>query len=251
VVTHCVVVLSTLQLHNKGQNCMKLGIMQPYFFAYIGYWQLLNYVDTYVICDDVNFRKNSWINRNYILVNGDRFLLTLQLKKASQNKFINEIEIGNNHYKILKTIACSYSKAPYFNLVYPLIEEILSTSEQNLALFLCNLIRKIVDFLEIKTELLLSSEIEKNNALKNQDKVLEICSILGADTYVNSLGGTILYEQDAFKKNNIDLYFLKPDDFEYKQFSGVHEKKLSIVDVLMFNSSDQIRKQLKQFKLMK
>ena len=230
---------------------MKLGIMQPYFFPYIGYWQLLNYVDTYVVYDDVNFITGSWINRNYILTNGKKFLLTLSLEKASQNKLINEIKICDNQYKILKTIAFSYSKAPYFNSVYPLIEDILSTREQNLALFLFNSIQQILDFLEIKTEIVLSSEIDKNNAMKGQDKVLEICRKLSADTYVNSMGGIAIYESDAFKKNNIDLYFLKPHAFEYKQFFDAFEKNLSILDVLMFNSSDQIRKQLKQFELLK
>ena len=127
---------------------MKLGIMQPYLFPYIGYWQLLNYVDTYVVYDDVNFINKGWINRNYILFNSNRLLLTLHLKQASQNKFINEIEIGNNQSKILKTIYHAYSKAPYFDFVYPLIKHIFSTNEKNLAIFLVNSIQKIVDFLE-------------------------------------------------------------------------------------------------------
>lgn len=230
---------------------MKLGIMQPYFFPYIGYWQLLNYVDTYVVYDDVNFIKGGWINRNYILSNGNRQLLTLHLKQASPNKLINEIEIGNNQKKILKTIFQSYSKAPYFDSVYPLIEDIFLTNEKNLALFLMNSIQKIADFLEIRTDFLLSSQIDKDNALKGQEKVLEICSILGADTYVNALGGMSLYESDAFKKNNMGLFFLKPLDLGYKQFSGVVEKNLSIIDVLMFNSPGEVRNQLTQFELIK
>lgn len=230
---------------------MKLGIMQPYFFPYIGYWQLLNYVDTYVVYDDVNFIKGGWINRNYILSNSDKLLLTLNLKQANPNKHINEIDIGKNQKKILKTLFQSYSKAPYFNSVYPLIEDIFSTKEQNLALFLLNSIQKIVEFLKIKTKIVLSSEIDKNNALKGQDKVLEICSKLGADTYVNALGGITLYDSNLFKKKNIDLFFLKLRDFEYKQFSGAFETNLSILDVLMFNSPGEIGKYLTQFELLK
>ncbi len=122
------------------------------------------------------------------------------MKQASPNKLINEIKIGNNQKKILKSIFQSYSKAPYFGSVFPLIEDIFSTDEQNLALFLMNSIQKIEDFLEIRTDILLSSQIDKDNALKGQDKVLEICSTLGADTYVNALGGMALYESDAFEK---------------------------------------------------
>lgn len=230
---------------------MKLGIMQPYFFPYIGYWQLLNYVDTYVVYDDVNFINKGWINRNYILFNGKRLLLTLHLKQASQNKLINEIEIGKNQSKILKTISHAYSKAPYFDSVYPLIEDIFLTDEQNLALFLLNSIQKIAYFLEIRTEIFLSSKIHKNNALKGQDKILEICTLLGANTYVNAINGRDLYESDIFEKREIDLYFLKSLEIEYKQFSNVFDKNLSIIDVLMFNSPQEVLNHLKKFDLLK
>ena len=100
---------------------MKVGIMQPYFFPYIGYWQLINAVDKFVIYDDVNFIKGGWINRNKILVNGQARYINLQMHKASQNKLINEIEVlGNKVYnkKLLKNIESSY-KSTVFCKVYP------------------------------------------------------------------------------------------------------------------------------------
>ena len=229
---------------------MKLGIMQPYFFPYIGYWQLLNFVDVYVVYDDVNYIKGGWINRNYILSNKKKLLLTMPLKQASSNKLIKEIEIENDLNKILKTICQSYSKSPYFNCVYPLIEDIISVSERNLALFLLNSIQKISSYIGIKTKILLSSQIEKNNSLKGQDKVLEICAVMGADMYVNALGGTNLYDAAVFKKYNIDLCFLKAIGVEYKQLSGYFEKNLSIIDIFMMNSPDDIANQLLMFDLL-
>ena len=83
---------------------MQIAIMQPYFFPYIGYWQLINIVDTFVIFDDVNFIKKGYINRNSILVGGQSQRCTLELIKASQNKLIYEVEVGNNTNKIIKTI---------------------------------------------------------------------------------------------------------------------------------------------------
>ena len=83
---------------------MTLAIMQPYLFSYIGYWQLINAVDTFVIFDDVNFIKKGYINRNSILVGGKSQQITLELIGASQNKLINEIKVGNNSQKLLKTI---------------------------------------------------------------------------------------------------------------------------------------------------
>ena len=105
---------------------MTLAIMQPYLFPYIGYWQLLNAVDTFVLYDDVNYINKGYINRNSILVDGKAQQFTLELINASQNKLINEIEIGNNSKKLLKTITQSYIKAPFFEDIITLIEEILT-----------------------------------------------------------------------------------------------------------------------------
>jgi len=80
---------------------MKLGIMQPYFLPYIGYFQLIKAVDKYVIYDDVNFIKGGWINRNRILLNGSAFMINVPMQGASSSKKINEIEIGLNRDKIL------------------------------------------------------------------------------------------------------------------------------------------------------
>lgn len=228
---------------------MKLGIMQPYFFPYIGYWQLLNYVDTYVVYDDVNYIKGGWINRNFILANGKKSLLTLQLKKASPNKLINEIEIGDNFNKKLKTISQAYSKAPFFDSIFPIIESLFMSSESNLAFFLFESIKKISEYLEIKTSILLSSSLQKDNSLSGQDKIVNICQKLEADTYVNAIGGQDLYSKNIFLENNIKLDFLKSNSIEYPQFNNEFIANLSMIDVLMFNSPSQIKEYLSRFEL--
>lgn len=228
---------------------MKLGIMQPYFFPYIGYWQLLNYVDTYVVYDDVNYIKRGWINRNFILANGNKTLLTLQLKKASQNKLINEIEIGDNFNKKLKTISQAYSKAPFFDSIFPIIESLFMSSESNLAFFLFESIKKISEYLEIKTSILLSSSLQKDDSLSGQDKIVNICQKLEADTYVNAIGGQDLYSKNIFLENNIKLDFLKSNSIEYPQFNNEFIANLSMIDVLMFNSPGQIKEYLSRFEL--
>ena len=105
---------------------MRLAVMQPYFFPYIGYFQLINAVDKFVFYDDVNYIKGGWINRNNILVNKQKKLISLNLVASSSNKNINEIRIGNRKNKVLNTIRQSYTKAPYFNKVFPIIEEIFN-----------------------------------------------------------------------------------------------------------------------------
>ena len=104
---------------------MKIAIMQPYFFPYLGYWQLMNIVDKFVIYDDVNYIKRGWINRNRILVEGKPFYIHVPVMKASQNKIINEMEVfvdSSLRKKELKTIELAYKKAPFFDSVYPLIK---------------------------------------------------------------------------------------------------------------------------------
>lgn len=231
---------------------MKIGIMQPYFFPYIGYWQLINAVDKYVIYDDVNFIKGGWINRNRILINGEPALVKLQMKRASQNKLINEVELANDdtyNKKLLKTIERCYKKAPYFQDVFTIIESIINNDESNLAKYLAYSINEICKYLHIDTEIILSSTINKNNFLKGQDKVIEICKILGGDKYYNALGGIELYLYKDFYNEGIELKFLKSKSIEYKQFKNNFVENLSIIDVMMFNSIDDIKNKLEMYEL--
>lgn len=143
---------------------MKLGIMQPYFLPYIGYWQLLNAVDTYVLYDDVNFIKGGWINRNRILQNGSPAYINVPMIGASSFKKINEIGINRNPQvlsKPLKTIEQNYRKAPMFGSVFPLMEEIFCFQTGNLSEFLFHSIASVCGFLGIHTKIILSSELEK------------------------------------------------------------------------------------------
>lgn len=227
--------------------------MQPYFFPYIGYWQLINAVDKYVIYDDVNFIKRGWINRNKILMNGESKLINIQMRKVSQNKLINEIEVlGNFIYKkkLLKTLEICYKKTPYYKDVFPVIESILTLNEKNLARYLEFSIRRVSEYLSIDTEFIVSSMITKNNNLRGQEKIIEICKVLGADEYINSIGGQNLYSSSDFVTKGIRLKFLQTGDIEYKQFKSEFVPNLSIVDVMMFNEPRQINKMLDDYVLL-
>jgi hypothetical protein len=231
---------------------MKLGIMQPYFFPYIGYWQLINAVDKYIIYDDVNFIKGGWINRNSILMNGKDKLINLQLHNASPNKLINEVEVlGNPIYnkKLLKTLESCYKKAPYFPNTFIVIESVINQKEKNLAKYLEFAIKKVCDYLSIDTELIVSSTIRKNNELRSQDKVIEICKILGADEYINAIGGQKLYSYSDFSTKGIGLKFLQTGDIKYTQFKSEFVPNLSIIDVMMFNNQEEISKMLDDYQL--
>ena len=231
---------------------MKVGIMQPYFFPYIGYWQLINAVDKYVIYDDVNYIKRGWINRNRILINNSIENINLSINKASQNKLINELSLfepNKNFNKILKTIGYNYRKAKEFDSVFSVIEKIFSCKEENLAKFLEHSIRELSNYMGIETEIIVSSDIVKDNTLHGQKKIIDICEVLKGDVYINAIGGQELYDKENFLKQNIDLKFLMSNMREYKQFGNVFQPGLSIIDVLMFNSKQEIWEMLNDYKL--
>jgi len=234
---------------------MIVGVMQPYLFPYIGYWQLLNGVDTFVLFDDVNYINRGWINRNRILIDGQPKYFNVQMRGASQNQLINEVMLTNDvsaAEKQVRAIELAYKKAPYFDACFHFIADCMRYQAKNLSEFVCHSIRETVNYLRLDTKLLLSSEIEKDNQLHGQQKILDICKRLHADAYWNPIGGTELYDKEIFLQNGIDLHFLKADsDIVYSQFQG-HEFQpfLSIIDVMMFNDVEQIHDMLERYTLL-
>ena len=230
---------------------MTVGIMQPYFFPYIGYFQLMNAVDKYVIYDNIQYTKKGWINRNRILQNGKEMLITIPLEKGSASLDIKDRYVSANFdkKKLLNQIREGYRKAPFFEEVMPLIEEIINFEEDNLAVYIFNSIDKIRIYLGISTELIISSAIDTDFNLKGQDKVIAICKELGAINYYNAIGGQSLYSKTDFDKNNLNLSFLLSNPIEYKQLSNEFIPWLSILDVMMFNSVDEIKEMLNDYKL--
>lgn len=231
---------------------MKLGIMQPYFMPYIGYWQLMNLVDQYVIYDDVNFIKGGWINRNRILVNGAPKYFNVPMLGSSSNVLINEVRVDHNAAvirKSLRSIEGAYKKAPYFDIVNPMLEEILWCGEDNIAKYIEHSFRVICKYLDIRTELIVSSDLDKDTTLKGQDKVIAICRLLGATEYYNAIGGRELYSYDAFREHGLQLKFVETKNIVYQQFDNTFQPNLSIIDMMMFNSQDKIREYLEAYTL--
>lgn len=233
---------------------MKLGIMQPYLFPYLGYFQLINAVDVFVIYDDVQYIKNGWINRNKILSNRVPIMFTFGVKKDAMTMHINQRFYSENTYystkeKFLKTLFVSYHKAPHFKNTYELITEILSYEDLNVSKFNVNCLRKICDYINISTPFILSSSLEKEKELKAQEAVIGINKLLGSHCYINAIGGMEFYSPKKFKENGIKLRFIKMYDIEYPQFDEQFIPNLSIIDVLMFNSKREIETLLNDYEL--
>lgn len=213
----------------------------------------MNAVDEFVIYDNIEFSKKGWINRNRILVNGKDEYITLQLKKASDYLFVNDRYLADiwdiGKYKMLNRIKESYKKAIYFNEIFPLLENCLLFENKNLFEFILNTVNVVNSYLEITTPIVKVSKLTINNEFKAENKVIEICKARNADNYINPIGGTKLYSKEVFLKNNIELFFLKSNDIKYKQFNNEFVLWLSIIDVMMFNSKEEIKEMLNQYEL--
>jgi hypothetical protein len=233
---------------------MKLGIMQPYFLPYIGYFQLINAVDKYVIYDDVQYIVGGYINRNNFLVQGKSHLYTFPISNSTQNKQINNININininiNGLQKFKKLLEYNYKKAPYFEQVFTLFNEICGYENLRLNYFIKNSLQQICNYLKISTELLMSSELNIGLGLPKNERLQTICKELGADEYINAIGGMELYDKEDFAKQGIKLSFLKTQYIEYRQFKNDFVPNLSILDVMMFNSVETVNKMLDKFEL--
>lgn len=224
---------------------MVVGIMQPYFMPYIGYFQLMNKVDKFLVFDNIEFTKKGWFHRNRMLVNGKDTYFSLQVKKDSDFLDINQRYLAGSfkdeRLKTLRKIQGAYSKAPYFKEVFPVVESIFCFEEDNLFKFIYNSLQKLVSILGIDTELVITSTLDIDHSLKGQDKVIELCKAAGATEYINPPGGVNLYSAETFTENGLELSFIRTTDVEYPQFKAPFVPLLSIMDVMMFNTKDQIK----------
>ena len=222
---------------------MRLAIMQPYFFPYIGYFQLIAAVDLFIVYDNIKYTKKGWINRNRILQNGNDTMFSLPLKKDSDFLDVcqRELAVDFDRAKMLNQIRGAYAKAPYFTQTFGLVERIIRFEENNLFRFLLHSINQTCEHLGIVTQIKASSELSIDHQLKGQDKVLALCAAIGAETYVNAVGGLQLYSRETFLGKAVDLRFIKSNPFEYPQLGDPFVPWLSIIDVMMFNPLDIIR----------
>lgn len=217
--------------------------MQPYFFPYIGYFQLIAAVDQFIVYDNIKYTKKGWINRNRMLQNGKDVMFSLPLKNDSDSLDVCERELAAefNRDKLLSQFKGAYGRAPYFAQTFTLLEQVVRYEDANLFRFLHHSIVKTCEHLGITTEIRKSSEIAIDHSLKSQDKVLALCGAVGASTYVNASGGMELYSRETFCGKGIDLKFIKSKPFGYAQFGDEFVPWLSIIDVMMFNPLETIQ----------
>ena len=152
---------------------------------------------------------------------------------------------------MIHALECSYGKAPHFSEVMPMMEKFMLADYDNLFEYNVTAIRMICNYLGIKTEILIFSELDHSRDLKRQYRIFDVCRTPGGNEYINAIGGTELNDFEEFRENGIELAFLKSDEIIFSQFCGEFIPDLSIIDVMMFNSVPEIQDMLNRFTLIR
>jgi hypothetical protein len=220
-----------------------LGIMQPYFFPYLGYFQLIASVDAFIVYDQIEYTKKGWINRNQFLLNGKPELFTISLKDGPDTASVADREISATFRKdkLLNRIREAYRKAPQFEPGYALFERCVLNPEPNLFRYIYYSINEVCAHLGLRTQIIVSSSVETTPPTpKGKERVLALCKMMGADVYINSPGGRLLYDKEDFLTHGVQLRFLQPELSRYRQWGGEFVAGLSVLDALMFAPAEQV-----------
>ena len=225
---------------------MIIAIHQPEYLPWLGFFKKMMNVELFVFLDDVQFRKKGWQNRNRIRINDGTTLLSIPVHTHSYPK-INEVTIDNEKnwsIRHKKSILYNYARAPYFDEIKDFIESIFEKKFQYLVDLNTEIIKFIMNELEIKSKIIFSSELEISK--KGTERVLDICKAVDADHYIT---GTFWAESnlrvEEFKKSNIDVEFQKFQHPIYKQIHGEFIPEMSIID-LLFNEGRKEAKKILQ-----
>lgn len=233
---------------------MKIALMQPYFFPYIGYFQLIKSVDQFIIFDNAQYVKRSWMNRNRILnEHKESVFINIPVNRVPRETKIKEIQINNklNWQRTILNQLLIYKKAPNYSEVMKLVEECISKSVESLSLFNTNILKAICSVLEIETYIaFLSEQFPGINSSNESDEWgLQVSLASHATSYINAIGGKEFYNPKKYLDNNIEIKFIKSNRITYNQFGKNFVSNLSIIDILMFNSQKNILDMLNNYEL--
>jgi len=232
---------------------MNLAVMQPYLFPWIGYFQLIDCADRFLIYDDVQYIKGGWINRNRLLMNGQAVFFTLPVRGGSHASPINQRRFAEtferDKKRLLKTLQSAYASAPHFKSTLRVVQECLACEEDNVAQFLTRSLRILCETLNITTPLEVSSHANSAANFRGQDRLVQLCRELGATQYINAIGGRELYDPTPFAEQGVELRFLQTREIRYEQLKAPFTPNLSIIDVMMFNDRERIAALLKEYDL--
>jgi hypothetical protein len=234
---------------------MTLGIMQPYFMPYLGYFALIKHVDQFILFDTPQFIRHGWIERNKVLKpNGEPLYIKVPLQKHSRDTSINEVVIKNEENwkrKIMAQLVPYKKKAPHYSEVTALLNDIFDIETNSIVTLNFIALQKICTYLDIQTPIKIWSEmdVEIESVNAPDEWALNICKAMGADSYYNPPGGKEFFDANKYIAAGVDLNFLEIKQTPYKQLNNEFVPYLSIIDVLMFNDKESVTQMLEQIKI--
>ncbi|OOG48538.1 WbqC family protein [Rhodanobacter sp. C01] len=229
----------------------RLAGMQPYFFPYLGYWQLIAAVDYFVLFDEAQYINRGWINRNRILKQGGSWqYIQVPVARHPLDTAIRDVNIAplpGWKTKIVNQLAHYRTKAPHFGETMELVESLLfGGQEQGISTLNCRIVRALCEALSIRSEIVVSSdcEFDYSTVTESGDYALVHALHMGATEVINPANGIHLLDEEKLKRNGIALSALLPPRLAYPQVAGSFEPSLSIIDVMMFNGLAETSKLL-------
>jgi len=222
---------------------MRLGLHQPYFFPYLGYYQLLFGVDRFVAYDDVAWIKGGWIHRNRLRSQAGPAWFTIPTRGASSRAPLDTVKVAEGSWreKMLRTFEQSYARAPFRQPVLTMVRSVVATPSPFVADIAVASLTAVRDYLGFTTPIHRARNRYQPSAARGQDRVISICRAERATEYLNATGGSALYDRQAFERAGIALRFVHT--------GNPSESALSIVDTLMHNSIEQVRAMVAAYEL--
>jgi hypothetical protein len=235
---------------------MKLAAMQPYFFPYLGYFGLIKHSDRFLIGDNVQFMKGGWIARNRVLKQEQGWqYIGVPLAKHPMKTAIKDVKISVGEPwqgKIFNLLRHYTRKAPYYGEVIRFLENALSYPADSISDLNTHLLAETCGYIGIPFHALAFDDVDFmiDEVAAPDEWALNICKAIGAETYINPPGGMDLYDRGKYERAGISLRFLKVNLRPYNQKREPFEEGLSILDVMMFNTPEQIRAMLDDYELL-
>jgi hypothetical protein len=223
-----------------------MALMQPYFFPYIGYYQLLAYSDIFYIYDDTHYSKGGWYTRNRVLHNVKTYeYINVSVERPRLNEMLNNVRLKKKHddlVSILGKLTIYKKRAPYYQRVVEIVRNVFADSSETLVSINVTSLTAVSEYVGIEYFIGYSSTLNYDRNCSAEDKVIEINREIGSTEYINLPGGRDLYHKTRFESAGINLIFMDLPHFEYETHPFQYIPNLSMVDVLMWNSPEDIRK---------
>jgi hypothetical protein len=233
----------------------RLGIMQPYFFPYVGYFSLIQQSESFILFDTVQFIRHGWIERNRVLKPQDGWqYISVPLEKHNQQISIKDVMIREEPWRerIFRQLEHYKKRSPYYHQTIEVLQSGLQTNSRSIVEVNQHCLKKVCEYVGIETPISIWSQqgVTIEEATEPGKWAMNICEALGYKEYINPPGGMELFDREAYAQKGIQLSFLANEMHIYSQRRENFENGLSILDLMMFNDSQAVFQMINQVKWM-